>query len=148
VYAQDYKVLLYRLPDLPTDQLGNAVIHCSDVNELTNLLTRYQSLKILIACTSDELIGLNNLLLNYLIDAFLVLDNDPANDFREWLDAPILNVMTVVQSERQLMRHLCTMIVLYYRDQATDYRGKQNEGMANLCILDSLKVLNCLTNFV
>jgi hypothetical protein len=104
--------------------------------------------KVIIGCNSNELIGLDILLLDYPIDTLLILNNDQDNDIREWLDALIFNNIIEVQTERQFMCRLYTMIVFYYHNQSTEYREKENHGMANLCILDSLKALDYLTNFI
>ncbi len=140
--------MLYGLSNLRTDVLGDAVIHCEDENELQNALTTYRLSKIIIVCHSDELIGLDILLLDYPIDTLIVLNNDQDNDIREWLVGLIFNNIIEVQTEKQLMRRLCTTIVFYYHNQSTEYREMEDHGMASLCILDSLKALDYSTNFI
>jgi hypothetical protein len=104
--------------------------------------------KKIIGCHSDKLIGLDILLLDHPIDKLLVLNNDQDNDIREWLVGLIFNRIIEVQTETQLMRRLCRMIVSCYHNQSAEYREKENHGMVNLCIFNSLNALNYLTNFV
>ncbi len=147
-YAKDFKILIFRLPNLRTHVLGDVVIHCKDKHELTNALTNYPLSKIIIVCNSNELIGLDILLLNYPIDTLIILNNDQDNDIREWLVGLIFNNIIEVQTEKKLIYRLYTMIVSCYYNQSTEYREKENYGKANLCILDSLKVLDFLTKIV
>ncbi len=147
-YVRGVKILIYRSPNLRTGVLSDVVIHCKDEHELTNALIEYHALKIIIVCNSNELIGLDILLSNYSIDTLFVINNVQDHDIREWLDGLIFNNTIEVQTEEKLIYHLCTMIVSCYYNQSIEYRQKENYGKANLCILDSLKVIDFLTKIV
>ncbi len=147
-YATDFKILIYGLSNLRTNLLDDVVIHCKDDDTLKNALRIYSSSKKIIVCNSNKLIGLDTLLFDYSIDTLLILNNGQDNDIREWLDGLIFNNTIEVQTEEKLIYRLCTMIASCYHTQSTEYRQKENYGKANLCILDSLKALNYLTEII
>jgi hypothetical protein len=140
--------LLFDLPDLSINILGEVVVHCSDFDDLQNVLKKYSSSTIIIAYGSDKISKLDRLLINHQIDTSYLLNNEKDKDIREWLDGLVGNNIIVVQNEKQLMRRLCTTAMSCYYKQCKEYQENGNNGMANLCILDSLKALDYSAHFI
>lgn len=149
VYAKDFKILIFGLPDLSIHTFDESIVHCLDINELKKALVKYRSSFIIIGCDSNQIFELDLILLNYSIDIVYVINNEKDEDEREWLYSILSNNnLILVDSEKKLMRRLCTTAVLYYHKQSLEYKNKGNNSMANLCLFNSLKALDYSTKFI
>jgi hypothetical protein len=128
--------------------LGEIAIHCANEDDLINALAKYRSSTKYIACDSSKVIGLDVLLMNYSIEKLYVLNNKQDDDIREWLYGLVPVDVIQVQDIKKLMRHLCTTAVFCYYKQCIEYKSKENNAMANLCALDSLKALDYSAKFI
>ncbi|CAF3985101.1 unnamed protein product, partial [Rotaria sordida] len=78
-----FKIFLLELPDLPTEALKNVIRHCEDLDQLRADLQRYPNSTKVIVCKSNHLIGVDELLMNHLIDTLYVLVNQEDQDIQE-----------------------------------------------------------------
>ncbi|CAF4049011.1 unnamed protein product [Rotaria sordida] len=143
-----FKIFLLGLPDLPTEALKNVIHHCEDLDQLRADLQRYPNSTKVIVCKSNHLIGVDELLMNHLIDTLYVLVNQEDQDIQEWLESLVFDDIIKVHNEKQLMRHLGAKVMLCYHNQGLEHRRNGDYGFANLCFLDSIKALDCCAKFI
>ncbi|CAF3885562.1 unnamed protein product [Rotaria sp. Silwood1] len=136
------------LPNLPTYQLGEVVISCSDIANLKTTLKKHKESKRIIACNSKDLIGIDGLLINDTIHKIIVLNNEEDEDIREWFDGLVFDRITEVYNTKQLLRHLSTEATLSYFHQGLEHKKKGNHTLANLCFADSIRALNYSAEFI
>jgi hypothetical protein len=137
-----------RLSDLQTNVLGQVIIKCLDCDDLNKALVKYGSSTLIIACNSNDLIGVDRLLIDHPIDTLYVLNLENDKELREWLDGLVWYNIIQVQNKKQLMLRLCTKTMLSYFNQGMEYKTKGNFGLANLCFRDSLNALDYSAKFI
>ena len=106
---------------------------------------KYNAFLLIIACASNKLDDLVPLLSEMSFDTLYILNVDervPGTAESWWLKT------TIVQTERQLMRHLCTKSMLCSYNESMEHRKNGDMGLANACLLDSLRALDCAKMYV
>ncbi|CAF1324576.1 unnamed protein product, partial [Rotaria sordida] len=112
--------------------------------ELSNL--QIKELKLIVqSCTSDKCIELASILPDISFDTLYVLNNgEKINEtFGSWW-----NKTTVVYTEKQLMRHLCTKSMLCYYNEGLQHQKNGDMGLSNACMIDSLRALDYSAKFI
>jgi hypothetical protein len=121
------------------------VVHCPTLDDLAVTLSKFDAFIVVLAFTSDKLPELTPLLIEPCIDAIYILNVDEkVNGSIE----PWWNRTTIVHNEKQLMRHLCTKSMLCYFNEGLEHRKNENFGLANACMLDSLRALDYSAQFI
>ncbi|CAF3304642.1 unnamed protein product [Rotaria socialis] len=143
--SKSAKILILNQPGLPTKELGNLVDHCFNVGELQKKLEKYNSFLRIIACTSAQLTELAPILRRTQIDALYILNI--GDEMKCW-DEPWWNRTTVVYTERQLMRHLCTKSMLCFYNEGLEHKKQGDFGLANISFLDSIRALDYSAKFI
>ncbi len=139
------KILIFDLPHLPTKEIESLVEHCPTLDELIVTAEKYDEFIVIIAFASNRLPELTSLLNKPSIDALYILN------VGEKIDGsvdPWWNKTTIVYNEKQLMRHLCTKSMLCYFNEGLEHRKNENFGLANACMLDSLRALDYSAQFI
>ncbi|CAF1303073.1 unnamed protein product [Rotaria sordida] len=139
------KILILDIPDLPTQVLGNLVVHCSTIEQLLATSNQYNDFILIIACTSAKFAELIPVLRKILIDELYVLN---IGDTIKGAVEPWWNKTTIVYNVKQLMRHLCTKIMLCYFNEGIAHRKNGDSSLANACMVDSLHALDCSAQFI
>ncbi|CAF4486010.1 unnamed protein product [Rotaria sp. Silwood1] len=139
------KILIVDISNLPTKELNDLVVHCSNIDELLAASIKYNAFNLIIACTSSKLTELAPILRGVSIDAFYILN---VGDEIKCFDEPWWNKTTVVYNEKQLMRHLCTKSMLCLYHEGLEHRKTGDFGLANICFLDSIRALDYSAKFI
>ncbi len=139
------KILIFDLPHLKTKDIESLVVHCSNLDELIVASEKYDEFIVIIACTSNKLPDLTSILNKPSIDAVYVLNGGDKIDATV---EPWWNRTTVVYNDKQLMRHLCTKSMLCYFNEGLEHRKNGNFGLANACMMDSLRALDYSAQFI
>ena len=139
------KVHILAQSHLPTDRLKTVVVHSKDVTELVSSLDRSKDDILVVACTSDRIEELRPILSRYPVDTVYVLNS---GQLVHGTDEPWWHRTTMVHSEQQLMRYLCTKSMLCFYDQGVQYRKNGDFGLANLYLTDSLEALDYSATFI
>lgn len=108
-------------------------------------LTKFDAFITIIACNSNKLDEITPYLNIPSIDTVYILN---ARGKIDGAIAPWWNKATVVYNEKQLMRHLCTKSMLCYFNEGLEHRKNENFGLANSCMLDSLRALDYSSKFI
>ncbi len=133
------------LPNLPIKQLNSLVIHCSTIDDLLVQSIKYQNFVLIIACASNKLLELSPVLSEMSFDTLYIHNlGEQVNGSVE----PWWNKTTIVHNENQLMRHLCTKSMLCYYNEGMEHRKNGDFGLANACLLDSLRALDYSAKFI
>jgi hypothetical protein len=133
------------LPNLPTKEINSLVVHCATFEDLSVTFRKFDSFIIIIVCTSKKLSELTSLLNENSIDALYILNVD---ETVHGSTEPWWNKTTVVFNEKQLMRHLCTKSMLCFFNEGLEHRKNENFGLANACMVDSLRALDYSAQFI
>ena len=133
------------LADLPARELNGWVKHCKNINELHAQLVKYKTHICVVACTTTKMTELTSILNASSIDTLYILN---LGDETKYSVGPLYNKITVVYTEKQLMRHLSTKAMLCFYKEGLDYRENGDFGLANLCFLDALHALDCSAKFI
>ncbi|CAF3765131.1 unnamed protein product [Rotaria magnacalcarata] len=135
------------MPDLPTKVLDGVTIHCSNMENLEATLAKYRESTLSIVCKSDDLIGVDRLIMDNPIETLYVLIDEKDEDIKEWQNSFVFANIIEVHNEKQLMLRLCMKAMIYHYNQGLEHRRRKNNGLANLCFLDSLNALNYSNKF-
>jgi hypothetical protein len=139
------KILLLELPNISIKELNDLIVHCSTNDDLLVQSMKYVEYTLIIACISDKLNEVSSILPDISFDTLYVLHiGEKINGSVE----PWWNKTTVVYTEKQLMRHLCTKSMLCYFNEGLEHRKDGNVGLSNACMLDSLRALDCSVQFI
>lgn len=133
------------MPHLPTKELNNLVEHCSNVNELLIKSEKYNTYILVIACAFTHLAELSTILPGIPIDSLYILN---VEDETRHSNEPWWNRTTIVYTEQQLMRHLCTKSMLCLYNEGLAHRQNGDFGLANRSFLDSLNALDYSAKFI
>ncbi|CAF4606412.1 unnamed protein product [Rotaria sp. Silwood2] len=139
------KILILDIPDLPTQLLGNLAIHCSTIEDCLATSIQYKAFILIIACSSAKLAELIPVLTKIPIEQLYILNE---GDAIKGAVEPWWNKTTIVYNIKQLMRHLCTKIMLCYFNEGIAHRKNGDSGLANACMAESLHVLDCSAQFI
>ncbi|CAM4775495.1 unnamed protein product [Rotaria magnacalcarata] len=144
---KNVKILTLGMPDLPTKVLDGVTIHCSNMENLEATLAKYRESTLSIVCKSDDLIGVDRLIMDNPIETLYVLIDEKDEDIKEWQNSFVFANIIEVHNEKQLMLRLCMKAMIYHYNQGLEHRRRKNNGLANLCFLDSLNALNYSNKF-
>ncbi len=120
-------------------------MHCSTLDDLLVTLIKYSAFILVLVCTSDKLSQLTSFLNDYPIDTVYILN---VEEKVTGSSEPWWNKTTIVHTEKQLMRHLCTKSMLCYFNEGLEHRKNENFGLANACMMDSLRALDYSAKFI
>ncbi|CAF1146371.1 unnamed protein product [Adineta steineri] len=142
---KNVKILIYDLPNLPTSELNDFMIHCSNISHFVSQGQKYQNSILIIVCASNKLSHLVPELSTINFDYLYILNiGENINDIIQNL----LLKTTFVFSDKELMRHLCTKTALCYHSEGTKHKQNGNNVIANICFLDSMRTMECATMFI
>ncbi|CAF1324598.1 unnamed protein product [Rotaria sordida] len=96
-------------------------------------------------CTSDKCIELASILPDISFDTLYVLNN--GENINETIGS-WWNKTTVVYTEKQLMRHLCTKSMLCYYNEGLQHRKNGDMGLLNACMINALHALDYSAKFI
>ncbi|CAF4078914.1 unnamed protein product, partial [Rotaria sp. Silwood1] len=145
---KDLKIFSLELPGLLTEELKSIIHYCKDLDQLKACLQEYSNSIKVVACKSNHIIGADLLLMNKSIDTLYIYYNQEDQHNQEWLESLVLAKIIKIYNEKQLMRHLSTKAMLYYYNQGLENRKNGDYGFANLCFLDSIKLLDYSAKFI
>ncbi|CAF1031030.1 unnamed protein product [Adineta steineri] len=139
------KILIFDLPNLPTNELNDLIIHCSTINHFVFQIETYKDCILIIVCASNKLLQLATELSTRNFDSLYILNigGNINGTIENWLSKT-----TTVYSEKELMRHLCTKIMLCYYSEGIEHKQNGDNGIANTCFLDSIRVLKLAAMFI
>ena len=125
--------------------INGSVEHCQSIDELRVQLPKYEASSRVIACTAAKITELTPILNAISIDALYILNlgNGPNHSVEPWWDK-----VTVVYTEKQLMRHISTKAMLCFNNEGLEHRENGDHGLANACFLDALQALDCAAKFI
>jgi len=138
------KIIVLEQPHLKIDKLNNVVLHCSNLSELRAAL-RTNGLPVpILVCPSNRLFELDSLFNDSQFDTLYVLND---GEKTTWQTSFRWDNIKVVNSENELMRHLCTKSMLCFFKEAIEHRKNGNMGVANTRIIDTLHSLECAEEY-
>lgn len=133
------------MPHLQLEPINNLIVICSNIDELVVGMEKYQEFLTVIVFQYDQLDELRPLLSRPSIDTIYILNlgekSEPGSE-------PWWQKTTVVFSENQLMRHVCTKSMLCYFNEGMEHRKNENVGLSNTCMMDSLRALEYSAKFI
>ena len=119
--------------------------YCQSVDELRAQLLKYEACSRVIACTAAKITELTPILNAISIDALYILNlgNGSNHSVEPWCDK-----VTVVYTEKELMRHICMKAVLCFHSEALEHEKNGNRGLANACSVDAYRAADCVDKFI
>lgn len=137
--------MIYQISHLELEPIKNLVVLCSDINEFVLASEKYNEFLTVVVLKHEQLAELQPLLGRPSIDTIYILND--GEKLEPGLE-PWWQKTTVIYSEKQLMRHVCTKSMLCYFNEGMEHRKNENVGLANACMVDSLRALEHSAKFI
>ena len=139
------KIFIVNQSNLNVGDLEFFVVRCDNAGALDEALAKHRDCIRVVACTSEDIVELENTLMIHQINALLLHDtgNTPIEFHEPWHE-----LTTRVTSERLLKIFLCNKAASCLHAEALQHRQDGNHSLAKLCFNDAARALRCSMTFL
>ena len=137
--SQRAKIIVFQVPGVPANLLDGALEHYETFADVEACVLRHIRDMLILACTSDKVVELRQILDTYLIDSLYIVN---IGEIVNWLNEPWWDRTTIVHNSRQLMRHLCIRTMLCCYKEGLEHRENGDHGLAISCMSAASRALD------
>lgn len=141
---QGTRIIVFQLPNLPVQDLKNEIVHCTTTTDVEAALRPPRPFAPIIVCPCDQYATLATSLADASYTAVYLLNVGERLEILKGMGA---DLVTIVTSEKELMRHLCMKSMLEFFRQAVEYKESGDMGITKLCGVNARHSLQLATNF-